>query len=761
MNGIEREKVGPLTIRLWGLLTALLVWALYVITIAPTTGFWDASEYIATAHILGLPHPPGNPLFVVVGRVWDVLLGWTGLPVALRINLMGATLSAAASFFWFLAMARIVAHFRRNPHEVLVASIAAVWVGATAFTVWSQSNLNEKVYPLSLFVVALVSYLAMRWKDEADTPRGDRLVLLAALVLGIGASNHTMSLLSVPALGVFVLVHRWRTILRPGLIALGAALFLIGFSVQLLFVPIRSAQNPIIDEADPECESLIDAVTPKRVEDRFGNRKWAVECEPLALSLIRDQYGKPPLSERMAPASAQLLNYFQYFDWQWARTLGPGPRVGVTMIFLFLALVGLWTHFKGDPRTFAYSATLMVTLTPLLIYYLNFRYGYSLFLDQVPDLSQHEVRERDYFFIVGFQLWGLYAGLGLAALWSQLSENFGASPQEDRGLTPAHRRAAPILAVALIPLVFNYAKADRTGDYAARDWAWNILQSVEPYGVLFTNGDNDTFPLWYLQEVEGIRRDVTVIVHSYLGTDWYPKQIRELTKPCAEGVDPADTPTVVVCQRPFDAENAVGPYRDMDPEPPTRSVILWDDERIDSLGAGFVVPSDTTFDVTGPVQARVREGTAILYPDIMVYHILQTALGDRPVYFAATAFPVYAKWGIQSQMLRQGLALKVVSRSMEEGDEGWVDLEGLVPGVSGVSWLDRPRTRELLWDVFRVDYLMDWDEWPEPSTESSIPAQYYVAYYLSGAAEQLVENTELAERALDRADHFARLSRLQ
>ncbi len=228
MNGIEREKVGPLTLRAWGLVTALAVWGLYLLTLAPTVGFWDSSEYVATAHILGLPHPPGNPFFVVVGRVWDLLLGFTGLPVALRINALGATLSAGASFFWFLAVARIVGRFCENRHEVLVAAIVGVWVGATTFTVWTQSNLNEKVYPLSMFIVALVSYLAMAWMDEADTARGNRLLLLIALVLGLGWANHTMSLLPGLALAALVLVHRWRAALNPRLLGLGILLLAVG-----------------------------------------------------------------------------------------------------------------------------------------------------------------------------------------------------------------------------------------------------------------------------------------------------------------------------------------------------------------------------------------------------------------------------------------------------------------------------------------------------------------------------------------------------
>ncbi|MDE2942978.1 MAG: DUF2723 domain-containing protein [Gemmatimonadota bacterium] len=763
MSSIEREKIGPLTLRVWGLLTSLMVWALYLFTIAPTTGFWDTSEYVTTAHILGLPHPPGNPLFVLLGRVWDVLLGFTGLPVALRINVLGATLSAAGSFFWFLAVARVVARFRANRHEVLVAAGTATWIGATAFTVWTQSNLNEKVYPLSLFVVALVSYLAFVWMDDADTPRGNRLLLLIALILGLGWANHTMSLLPGLALAVFVLLHRWRAALNPRVLGLGAMLLAVGYSVQFLFIPIRSAQNPIIDEANPECPTLVSAVTPKFVNDRFGRSKLAVACEPLARSLIRDQYGPGPVTERQAPISAQMANYWQYFDWQWARSLPPPGRLAASMLFLFLALLGLWVHFRSDRKTFVYAGTLLFTLTLLLVYYLNFRYGYSIYLEQVPDPLAHEVRERDYFFIIGFQMWGVYAGLGLTALWGRWTDPSRSyrSGMEGRpvGFGPRHRKAAPFFAIALIPLFFNYARADRTGDTAARDWAYNILQSVEPYAVLFTNGDNDTFPLWYLQEVEGIRRDVTVIVHSYLGTDWYPKQLRALTTPCRPEESPTDDPTTIVCQRPFDAESAARLYAEMDVTPPSHSIIALTDAQIDGIGAGFSVATDTTFRLSNWVAGKVRGGEAVLYPDILVFHIAQQAVGDRPVYFAATAPPVFGKWGLQPHLVRHGLAFKLVNAPLEATEEV-VNLRQYMPNTALPTWHDRTRTKELLWDVFQVEGVLDWEEWPEPSTESSIPAQYYLAYYFQGISEEHFGDVEAAEQAYLRADHFGRLARL-
>ncbi len=753
MNGIEREKVGPLSLRSWGLVTGATVWGLYLITLAPTTGFWDTSEYVTTAHILGIPHPPGNPFFVMLGRTWELLLGWTGLGVAARINLLSATLSAGASFFWFLAIAHIVAHFRKNPKEILLTAVICVWIGATSFTVWTQSNLNEKVYTVSFFVVAFLSYIAMVWKEQADTDRGPRLLLLTAFVLGLGWSNHTMSLLPAGAFGLFVLLHRPRTLLRPALLGLCVALLFIGYSPQLLFVPIRSAQNPIIDEADAECPTLLSAVTPARQTDRQGRTRLAVECRALALSLMRDQYGPGPITERQAPLSAQLANYWQYFDWQWARSMGPAPRLLASVLFLFLALYGLLTHFQRDRGTFAYAGTLFFTVTLLLVYYLNFRYGYSIYTEEVPNLTLHEVRERDYFFIIGFQMWGLYAGLGLVTIWRVVAGYFASHARHSFG--PGHAKASPILAIALIPLLFNFGGADRSRDTAARDWAYNLLQSVEPYGVLFTNGDNDTFPLWYLQEVEGIRKDVSVIVHSYLGTSWYPKQLRGLTAPCDEGRPATVSRTTIVCQRAYD-DSGAGPYEAT--TPPTRSIISMTDEEIDGMPPGFIIPEARGVRMGDGIVASLAEGTALGHGDLFVLHIIQQAFGDRPIYFAATAGPVYRVWNVGAHLLRQGLAYKLVAGPELDG-EGIIDVSVRMGG-GGPTWLDWTRTGILLRDTYRLDALAELTEWPEPSTRASIPAQYYLAWFTLGVAELMNENQEASDEAFDRSEFYGRLAGL-
>src|SRR5215207_5932977 len=127
-------------------LTALGVLALYVVTLAPTTAMWDASEYITAAYTLGIPHPPGNPLFVLLGRVASLVpVGG----VAVRINMLAAVCSAFSAAIWFLIAERVLMSWSTVRWTRLVAAAMAALLGATTFTVWNQSVVNEKVYTVS------------------------------------------------------------------------------------------------------------------------------------------------------------------------------------------------------------------------------------------------------------------------------------------------------------------------------------------------------------------------------------------------------------------------------------------------------------------------------------------------------------------------------------------------------------------------------------------------------------------------------------
>ena len=263
----------------WSAAAAGAVLGLYALTLAPTTAYWDASEYIATAHILGVPHPPGNPLFVILGRAWDVLLSPFGLTVPTRINLFSASMSAAAHGLWFLTIHHVLGSFRPRRAFRLVGAGAAVLVSATAFTVWSQSNVNEKVYTVSLLTIALITWLAIRWQASTGRPGHDKLLVLMAFILSLTVGNHLMGFLVAPALLAFVILVEPKTLrnarLYPWLAVAGAA----GLSVHF-FLPIRAALQPIINEGAPLCDSVVGALQSVITYGRAG-----CEAHPLPLTL--------------------------------------------------------------------------------------------------------------------------------------------------------------------------------------------------------------------------------------------------------------------------------------------------------------------------------------------------------------------------------------------------------------------------------------------------------------------------------------------
>ncbi len=714
-------------IYLWALIVSLCVGLLYTVTLAPTTAFWDTSEYIATGHILGIPHPPGNPLFVLMARTWELLLVPLGLSVAIRINLFSALMGAVAHGLWFLAVHHVLSFFSDDRRFRLVGAVSAVLVSATAFTVWNQSNVNEKVYTVSLMTIALLTWLAFHWRENLGKGRDDNLLVLIIFILALSVGNHLMAFLAAPAIGLFVLWISPKTLLNWRLYAVGTLAVFLGLSIHL-YLPLRAALGPIINEADPTCSSLRSALASIVTMGQAG-------CADLSASLSRQQYLKPPLIPRLAPLWSQFANYIQYFDWQWARgvagsqTVFPLVRLPFTFLFACLGLYGAVQHLRRDSATGLYFLTLFATLSVGLLFYLNFAYGFSLASPSPADV--HEVRERDYFFIVGFSVWGLWAGIGIAALWQETAAN----------LKGSWARAAPVLALALIPLLSNWTWASRREDYAARDWAYNLLMSVEPYSVLFTNGDNDTFPLWYLQETEGIRRDVTVVVTSYLNLGWYVKQIRDLTTPCPAGVQASDSRTTIVCQRPYEPQEGEPLYTadagaantqgriallmERPPTSPTRTAIPLADEIIDQVAgpAGYQTFDEDREVPLGPIVARLA-GETVIYPwQQFALLLMQSSLDDRPIYFASSGSAA-RDLGVVPYLVRQGLAFRLYPGAPDSNPRNVLLEDPQLLPVTG-AWLDVERTRTLAEEVFvhHTGLPDEWNHWPDRST-IGIPSYY-------------------------------------
>ena len=649
---------------------ATLVFILYLITLAPSVAMWDTGEYMAAVKTLGIPHPPGNPFFVILGHAFASL----PIPVsyAAKINIMAALASAISAGFWFLITDRIVARWIEERWQRLVIASVATLIGATAFTVWNQSVVNEKVYTISLLFFTIVSWIVIEWIEDPDTRRADRLIILVCFLLGLGYSNHPAGFLPLPAAGLALLTTRWRTLLRWKLVLAGVGAIILGLT-PFAFEPIRAAYFPPINEGAPTaCETKIAAsctfteLTQKRLMDNIN----------------RVQYGEKV--ERGAPYSAQVGMWWLYFKWQWIRDsfqTMPGLQYIVAFLFLGLGLLGGWVHYQRDRRTFWYFGPLMFTMTLALIYYLNFKYGWS----QDPDLGSsvaREVRDRDYFYIWSYSAWGVWAAIGLGFLWEQLALAVGgaASSEERPGLKTQHvvstwpsRRgliiAAPLLLIALIPLVSNWKFASRSGHYFTQQWAHDYLNSLEPYAIVVTNGDNDTFPLWYAQEVEGVRRDVTVAVTTYLDTDWF---VRQMIRRPIETYDAAKGPAI---------------YRDKQWKKPSGPPLKMSFADADAIPEYIQLNQPQVFR-QGNIVLNIPPGY-LVRDELVLLRMIKDALPERPIYVSTGGGGQTLGQLLQPYLLSQGFVQKIVDSPIPDTAD--------TPHILGLR-LDLPRTKEL-WDT--------------------------------------------------------------
>jgi hypothetical protein len=481
-----------------------------------------------------------------------------------------------------------------------------------------------------------------------------------------------------------------------GLLLLGVAL--IGVT-PYLYLFLRSGQNPMLNEAAPATwDALLAVIRREQYEMRT----------PWDDPTVRHGPGNPGRS--LTIIGLQLVNYLQYFDWQWAKSVPGGIslpggqlpfRTFFTLAFLGLGLKGMAAQWRADRSGSWLLGTLWLTTGLGLVAYMNFKPGFSVGYDRFPGGDDHEVRERDYFFVVSFVVWSLWAGLGLLTLVRDWLGRLAARPAGDSSARPPARpsafRLAPLalFLFALVPFALNFRQADRRNGPDARlagDFAYDLLNSVPPYGILFTFGDNDTFPLWWAQEVEGIRRDVTVICLALAETDWYMRQLR-------------DNPI-----RPFEEDKAPAIWKGLRPIAPTWPLHTMTDQEIQRAVPQII---EKTVPVPiGPYQTKIDSNTVLYGKDFLSLRVIQQNFGRRPLAWGLTA--AGSTYGLDRFVLQRGLAIMLEPVPVDSANPAY-DYRRLMGAP-----LDASVTERLMTETYRYAELLARPKRPLENTASGI-----------------------------------------
>ncbi len=490
--------------------------AVYLLTLAPSVTFWDAGEFIAAIESWGVPHPPGTPLYVTLGRAWRVMLGF--VPPALAANALSAVCTAAACALLGATIGRRFADPKLAAAAVTLGSglVASVWLVAT----------EAEVYAPALLLAS--GMFAVGADDTIHREKRHRLIVY---LFALAAPLHASALVAAPAAIVMAAggaadIHRRRrdallltlALVAAGAIATGRWWLGIGAGGALLVLALARVRGAV--EVVPLLALGASALFVMLLRARFdpsvnqGNpATWTALLDVVA----RKQYALSPLWPREAPPWLQLANFFQYADWQFALGIAPEttfslPRLAVTLVYAALAIAGARAHARADARSFRAMAVLMLSASLGVVAYLNLKAGPSIGWGILAETAPHEARERDYFFVIAFWTWGAWAAIGALAF----------------ARTVGRRHVALAAAFVLLPVVTNWRAMNRRREpdaSAALRIARALLEPLPARAVLVAWGDNDTYPVWFTQRALRMREDVTVVTAPLLGAGWYREEL--------------------------------------------------------------------------------------------------------------------------------------------------------------------------------------------------------------------------------------------
>ncbi|MEX2641760.1 MAG: DUF2723 domain-containing protein [Balneolales bacterium] len=760
---------------------------LYLLTLPPTTSFWDPAERIATAWGLQIPHPPGTPLYLLLGRLFSMFV--TTESVAYSINIMSALASSVTVMLLYLIIVRLVREWKGNPDALPLIDKIGLYggalVGALAFSVTDShwfTSIEAETYALSLTFTAIVVWLVLKWSENHDRPRNERWLILITYMFGLAFGVHLLSLLVIFFVGLIIYFKKYEfeprsfvmaglcsvvvffsiypvtmihiptlagafedftggllgpiafIILLVGVLAYGiyythikrmrlANIVLLGYMVILIgyssfsLIYIRSQVDPAINQNAPDnIERFISYLNreqygshPILTGNSFNNELGSIDRNEEKL-FPRRHSSDPRHMSKYAEYdsdwhffwSYQVGHmYMRYFNWNfigrdsdlqdapWTAGFTSSDHAGNpahnTFFFLpfLLGLLGMVYHFQKDWKR-AFSVLILFLATGLaIVFYLN----------QTP----FQPRERDYSYTGSFFAFSIWVGLGVTGIMELIRDYLKQNRIAACGALAMCFLAAPVLIG-----IQTYSNNDRSLRYVAPDYAYNMLNSTAPYAIIFTNGDNDTFPLWYLQEVEGVRTDVRVVNLSLLNTPWYIKQMKNkwnhdsppvpisLTDEEVDRLEdkfdfqrPGDFHTPGEITIPVDKE-LLSQYHESEArdagsifsetagaqEPEVRTSSMNFEIPVDELD------DEVTWEFEGSFLTEDRQGNELYYTriqDDMVLDILRTNQWIRPVYFAITVSRD-GQLDLQNYFRLEGKAFRVVPVQHNES-YGMVDTE--------------------------------------------------------------------------------------
>jgi len=487
-----KVKTAPIFRFIYPCLLVVISIVILYYTSFTTTDWWNSGFYASCAYSLGVPLQGDSILYILLGRVFVVLLPFVSVFKALTMVSVVSTTGAALCLYYSLIS--ILRYINPNQSERNISFCAFITAISLPFiySVWSNS-LSPNGYALGFFLSSLLILLSVKVCLTREESFRVKLFMLIAFVMGVDFAAHRLNnpfLLIVPIVTLFVMrknLLRWKFWVSV------VVFFITGFSLHL-YLLIRGSHNPPVDLGFVSSwEDLISWITMKRM----GESNLSI------------------LFERRAPLWSYQIGhmYLRYFGWNFLgknydATIAPF-KYFLTIAFI-LGCCGAIYSFAKKPRAAFLHLFAFVSCSFLLIIYLN--------------IWDDFFREIDRLYLASFLIFLIWVGIGFNFIYTQGLGRFPFIRRYPNSMNVIIKLILCfILPVCII--VSNWRWCDKSRYTFAEDWAYNILNSCENNAILFTNGDNDSFPLWFCQDIMGIRQDVTVMNVNLLNIPQYAIKI--------------------------------------------------------------------------------------------------------------------------------------------------------------------------------------------------------------------------------------------